>query len=71
MASGWLGKGHGALLKKSLSDRPKGQIASKRSVNTAKTLQKRGAESSTKARRGAWRSFSTVHHGPCRATPKP
>ena len=33
-----------SLLKKSLSDRPIDQMVSKWSVNTAKTLQKRGAE---------------------------
>ena len=59
MASGWPGKGHGALLKKSLSNQPKDRIASKRSENTAKTLQNYGAESSIVAPRGAWRSFST------------
>jgi hypothetical protein len=40
MASGWPGKGHVSLLKKSLSDRSIDRIASIRSKNTAKTLQK-------------------------------
>jgi hypothetical protein len=48
-----------SLLKKSLSDRPTDRKASKRSENTANTLQNYGAESSIEAPRGAWRSFST------------
>ena len=53
------GKGHGPLLKKSLSDWPIDRIASKRSENTAKALQNYVAECSINAPRGAWRSFLT------------
>jgi hypothetical protein len=48
-----------SLLKKPLSDQAKDRIASKRSKNTAKTLQNHGAGSSIEAPRGARRSFST------------
>jgi hypothetical protein len=37
----------------------------------AKTLQKRRIWSPARAQKRPRRGFSTVHHGPCRATPKP
>jgi len=48
-----------SVLKESPSQRPIGPAVYKRSGNTAKMLQNRGAEPSILARRGARRTFST------------